>query len=514
MSYGVGAGRAGGCKDGEVTKGHGPDSELGPAAVPADASLVRRFVGPAFEYALVGMELLNPAGLILAVNDAACRMLERPPSQLLGTRFQDLTLASDLTEEEAAVTEMLAGRRQLYVALKQYLLPDGRRRTLQLSKRVIRDGTGRPEGFFSQLVDLNEVRLAEREATLFRDLVESSRDFVAVADLEGQVRFVSRAGRQLAGIPDGVDITSTTIADYLTPQGLRASVEVEQPAVVREGFWHGTSTLRHWPTGRGIPVDIISFLVIDQFSGQPEALATVQRDLRPQIRFQQRAARMERSRRDALQRMVDTHEVERRRLAGDLHDDAVQVLSAILIRLQLHAERMSAGGRQEEAQWLGTVSEEIRDVVDRLRRQVFVLASMQHRPSIRDGLQEVAEKVLRAAGVAWTLEVQVESLPAGVSEIFWRTALEALTNVVKHAGAQRVRVEVVASARRWMLTVEDDGMGAPRGALRSKEHYGLRLMRDRLVSSGGTLRLSTPGGGGTRVTAVLPRGVPSSSVTR
>lgn len=485
------------------------------AAASAEASLVGRFVSPAFEDAVVGMELLDPAGSILAVNDAACRLLGRPRTQLLGARIQDLTSPSDLAGEEAAVTEMLAGTREVYLALKQYVLPDGRRRRLQLSKRVIRDGAGRAEGFLSQLVDLNEVFVAEREATLFRDLVESSRDFVAVADLDGRVQFVSRSGRELAGIPDDVDVSSTTIVDYLTPEGLRASVEIEQPAVVRDGFWHGTSTLRHWPTGRGIPVDITSFLVIDEFSGQPEALATVQRDIRPQIRFQQRAARMESSRRDALQRMVDAHEVERRRLAGDLHDDAVQVLSAILIRLQLHTEQMAARGQQEEAQWVGTLSEDVRDVVDRLRRQVFVLASMQHRPSIQAGLQEVADKVLRPAGVEWNLEIEVdESCPDEISEIFWRTALEALTNVVKHADAQRVRVELGASGRWWRLTVEDDGVGIRAGVIRSREHYGLRLMRDRLVSSGGTLRFATPEGGGTRITASLPRGLPSNSAVR
>ena len=495
-----------------MTEGRDREHEL--ASVKAEASLVGRFVGPAFECAVVGMELLSPGGLILAVNDAACHMLRRPRSQLVGARFQGLTWPSDLEAEEAAVTDMLAGRRQTYVAFKQYLLPDGRAQPLQLSKRVIRDRRGHPEGFLSQLVDLKEVRLAEREATLFRDLVESSRDFIAVADLEGNVQFVSRAGRELAGIPDEVDITSTTIADYLTAEGLQASVEVEQPAVVRDGFWHGTSTLRHWPTGRGIPVDIISFLVIDQFSGQPEALATVQRDLRPQMRVQQRAARMERSRRDALQRIVNTHEVERRRLAGDLHDDAVQVLSAILIRLQIHAERMASDGNQDEAQWSRSLSEDIRDVVDRLRRQVFVLASLQHRPSIRDGLQEVAEKVLRPAGVTWTLDVEVESLPDGVFEIFWRTELEALTNVVKHAGARRVRMVVDASAGRWRLTVADDGAGAPASALRSRGHYGVRLMRDRLAASGGSLRFSRPDGGGTRLTALLPKDAASGTVTR
>jgi len=114
----------------------------------------------------------------------------------------------------------------------------------------------------------------------FEALVHASPDFLALADIEGRVQFVSVAGRRLVGMPDDVDVTTTTIADYLTEEGMAASLEVEQPSILATGSWQGESTLRDWRGGPPIPVAISSFLVTDLQDGRPLALATVQRDLR------------------------------------------------------------------------------------------------------------------------------------------------------------------------------------------------------------------------------------------
>jgi diguanylate cyclase (GGDEF)-like protein/PAS domain S-box-containing protein len=114
----------------------------------------------------------------------------------------------------------------------------------------------------------------------FEALVHASPDFLALADVEGRVQFVSAAGRQLVGMPDDVDVSGTTIADYLTEEGLAASVEVEQPSILATGSWQGESTLRDWRGGPPIPVAVSSYLVTDLQTGRPLALATVQRDLR------------------------------------------------------------------------------------------------------------------------------------------------------------------------------------------------------------------------------------------
>ena len=68
-------------------------------------------------------------------------------------------------------------------------------------------------------------------------------------------------------MPEEYDATTGTIADFLTEEGMRASLEVEQPAVIRDGWWQGEGTLRDWRGGPPIPVAVSSFLVTDLETG-------------------------------------------------------------------------------------------------------------------------------------------------------------------------------------------------------------------------------------------------------
>ena len=89
------------------------------------------------------------------------------------------------------------------------------------------------------------LRAANSDLKEFKALVEASPDFIAIASLDGAVKYVNPQGRRMIGMEPDVDAATTTIADYLTPEGLVASVEIEQPAVVAHGHWEGESTLRN-----------------------------------------------------------------------------------------------------------------------------------------------------------------------------------------------------------------------------------------------------------------------------
>jgi PAS domain-containing protein len=121
-------------------------------------------------------------------------------------------------------------------------------------------------------VDVTDLTRAQEDLRLYRAFVDAAPQFIALAELDGSVLYVNPGGRRMAGIPADVDVTSTTIADYLTEDALKARTEVEQPAVVRDGRYEGETTLRHWPTGGGIPVGVASFLVTDPVTGAPLAL--------------------------------------------------------------------------------------------------------------------------------------------------------------------------------------------------------------------------------------------------
>lgn len=129
--------------------------------------------------------------------------------------------------------------------------------------------------------------LRESETTLqatnadlkqFQALVEASSDFIAIAGMDAGIRYLNPAARNLAGVPPGLDVSTTVISDYLTPEAVVQSEQVEQPAVLATGRWAGESTLCR-ADNTVVPVEVVSFIVPDPDTGRPMALATVQRDI-------------------------------------------------------------------------------------------------------------------------------------------------------------------------------------------------------------------------------------------
>ena len=120
----------------------------------------------------------------------------------------------------------------------------------------------------------------------------------------------------------------------------------------------------------------------------------------------------------------------------------------------------------------------------------------------REGLEAALEDLLApcsAKGIVTSLDVQDGDLPDEVERLFFRAAQEALRNVVKHAGAERVEVEVARRDGTATLRVEDNGSGfvvdgQPEGA-----HFGLRVLRDLVREVGGELEIDSKPGRGTVV---------------
>ena len=154
--------------------------------------------------------------------------------------------------------------------------------------RPVRSATGRVTGAAAVLTfaDGGDVR---RELTAqeslnqqFAALIEMSKDFIAIADLDGTVTYLNRAGRELVGLESDEETLGRPTDDYFTDQGGEKSREIED-FVRSNGSWQGDSQLHHFVTGESIPVSVNSFLVSRSSDGRPLALATVQRDLRSRL---------------------------------------------------------------------------------------------------------------------------------------------------------------------------------------------------------------------------------------
>ena len=341
---------------------------------------------------------------------------------------------------------------------------------------------------------LTAVSAKNAELVRFQSLVETSGDFIAMAQPDGAVLYVNPAGRRLVGVEDR-DVTRMNIADFLTEEGLAASIAVEQPAVVAEGRWSGQSTLRDHRGGPPIPVAIASFLMRDPETGEPSALATVQRDISDRVAAQTAVERLADERQHLLDRLVQAQEDERARIAADVHDDSVQALAAVELRLGL-LRRQLGDSPVTLLQTAETLSETVSEAIGRLRTLLFDLESPAVGTDLATALGVAAENTFEDR-LAWSIVGATDlDVPEGQRVTAYRIAKEAMANVVKHADARAVVVTLARAGNGFEVVVEDDGRGFDPSTVEARPgppgHSGDGRPRD---DRRGPARAGTPGRG-------------------
>lgn len=209
--------------------------------------------------------------------------------------------------------------------------------------------------------------------------------------------------------------------------------------------------------------------------------------------------RLEHERRSSSAQALAAQEAERHRIARELHDQVGQSLTVVLLGLKQLGDRAPVELRDE----LALVRESARTGLDDVRR-----VARELRPGVLDdlGLQAalaaLATDVAASGGppVRRTFGPGLPDLGHDVEVVVYRVAQEALTNVVRHAGAQRVDLSLLRLGTDVVLEVADDGRGFGAGAV---EGTGLLGMRDRAALVGGTVEVSS-GSAGTTVRLRVP----------
>ncbi len=349
-----------------------------------------------------------------------------------------------------------------------------------------------------------KIAAGEEELVQFKSVVDTASTFIAIAELDGRVVYLNPAGRRMVAVPPGLDVRTTSISDYLTEEGLKASFEIEQPAVLGQGHWEGESTLRRMDGAPPVPVEVYSFLVTHPETGAPWLLATAQRDITEKLATERELRELAGQRQRLLDDLVEAQEAERARIAADVHDDSVQALAAVELRL-LVMHRQLERAAPELLQQCDELGATVRTASARLRHLLFDLDSPAQRSDLRSAIEEAAGYLFEN-DVRWRVEGDVDApMPTRVTA--YRVVKEALTNIHKHARAQHVVVTLDAEEGGLRVRVTDDGQGTAEDLTVVRAgHLGLSGMRDRAAVAGGTLTIESSPGAGTAVALWLPFG--------
>jgi signal transduction histidine kinase len=366
-----------------------------------------------------------------------------------------------------------------------------------------------------QLESLNEIGnalasevelgpLLDLVARRMQELVEGRIVLIALPDGEGGLAVAAAAGGEdLVGMR--LEAGSTKMGRILERgSSERVDAVVDDPEIdQRLARELGITSAIYLPLAvRGKPLGVVA--VHDRLGGSARF---DEDDVRLAETLVARAAiavdLSERVSRDALRRVVDAQELERARLARELHDETGQALTSILLGLK-HLDDVI------ETDDARVATAALRELVVTTLQDVRRLA-VELRPSALDdfGLVPAIERLAGTLAEQSELVVDLEArlgeqrLPAEAETALYRIVQEALTNVVKHASARRVSITLVRKQGFAVVVVEDDGLGFDPRTTRTGS-LGFVGMRERVELVGGRLTVESAPGAGTTIAAEVP----------
>lgn len=441
-------------------------------------------------------------------------------------------------EEEYSL--LLSGETNELRQRRMLTRPDGKTVWVDLSTVLVRDRDEQPLRFQTMALDITEqiaaeTRLSRRAAqqTILLELSRAGLEGYETADfLATAVELVARGtDTQFATVLEmrPSDNRLIRVAVHGDPQGEPpAPVPLNAPFLMVEALKSDTPLVvldyqarpelqrTPWMIEFGV---VASMAVAIRGPISPFGVLTVHSNVTREfsaddLQFMQLAStiisvaverkREEKQRRLLLGRLVTAQEAERKTIAEDIHDDAVQVMTAANMRLGLFQMGLTDPGQVDAARKL---QEMISLAIGRLRNMLFELLPPDlDRHGLAAAFGSHLEQFEADVGVRWELQTELDDEPPPqVRILLFRIFQEALVNVRKHAQASTVTVSLKTVDEGVMMRLADDGAGFLASAAEPVAgHLGLASMRERAEMAGGWWRLTSELGRGTEISTWVP----------
>jgi two-component system, NarL family, sensor histidine kinase UhpB len=288
----------------------------------------------------------------------------------------------------------------------------------------------------------------------------------------------------------------------VTPVTISAPIKLEQALIVGVGLVV-TLAANAWLLRRAVAP-------LERLAQRMETVDLLRRGQRLEVRrddeigrvvgsFNRMLDRLEAERDESARRVLAAQEAERIGIARDLHDEVGQVLTGVLLQLNVIGDTAP-----EHRDAIDEAKQAVRGALDEVRRISSELRpEMLEHLGLVSALTELSRSFQRASGVEVErrFEPSLATLSDDAELAVYRVAQESLTNIARHAQARHVRIGLESGPGRVVLRVVDDGRGFS-GA--PEENGGLRSMRERSLLVGGALAIKEAAGGGVEVRLEVP----------
>jgi len=354
-------------------------------------------------------------------------------------------------------------------------------------------------GYIGSALDITERKLAEENKERFLSVFDYSAVGMALVGCDGRWIRVNRALCEILGYSEQ-ELLATTFQSLTHPDDLEADLLYAQKVFTGQlRCYHLEKRYIH-RQGHVVWVTLTASAVPDASGRVSYGIAQVQ-DITARKNAEAALLRDQEELQSLAGRLITVQEEERKRIARDLHDDLSQRLALLCVDLDMLLQ--SPLGGSEAARELERMRRESGELVVDMRR----ISHNEHHPQLALGLQHgvasFCNNFSKQHGITAKLvqEGDLKRIPEAVSFTLFRVLQEAMSNVAKHSGADRVTVTLGVHGDQAVLRVTDEGRGFEIGSDRG---LGLISMRERLRLVGGTVRVNSSPLQGTDVEAVVP----------
>ncbi|WIV54615.1 PAS domain-containing sensor histidine kinase [Amycolatopsis nalaikhensis] len=457
----------------------------------------RLMVQGVLDYAIF---MLDPEGRISSWSAGAERIKGWSAGEIIGQHFSVFYPPEDVAAGKPARELEIAVERGRLEDEGWRLRKDGTRFWANVVITALYDEHGQLQGFGKVTRDVTERRDAEvalRESEeRFRLLVQGVLDYgIFMLDPEGRISSWNAGAERIKGWSAG-EIIGQHFSVFYPPEDVAVGkpareleIAVQQGRLEDEGWRVRKDGTRFW-------ANVVITALFDE-QGRLRGFGKVTRDMTERRNAEQAL----RERRRLVGHLVDAQEVERRRIAWDVHDESIQSMVAVGMRLQLLASRLP----EPHAAAVAGLDESVQAAIGRLR----ALVSRLRPPELdRSGLVEAVSGYVDEVAGHWGLahsvrdELTAEPSPEAAITVY-RICQEALSNVHRHARATRVDVVLSTVDNGTRVRITDDGVGTT-GEDAGAGHFGLVEMHERAEAAHGWLSVTGTPGGGTTVEFWLP----------
>jgi PAS domain S-box-containing protein len=457
-----------------------------------------------------GAATLSRNGDVLYCNRRFAELIRRPPGKIIGTAVQSL-----VAETERNRFESLLAEAQKAVAKGEFNLrrTDGSVVPAYLSLNQFRGYKGQALGMV--VTDLSEQKRRHAEETRLQlaAIVESSQDAIIAKNLDARIVSWNSGAEAIYGYT--ADEVIGEPISILVPLGR----EDELPTIM--AYIRRGEKVEHYETKRrrkdGTVIDVsLAVSPIKTPEGKTIGASAVARNITDR-RHAAEIKQAQEMRRLLLERVLSAQEEERRRIARELHDEAGQLLTALLVGLRTLEDARKLADVKVQGHRLREITAQAIDEVGRLARGLHPSVLDDHGLGV--ALSRYVAEYTKTHNIAVNLkldELDSSHLPSSVQITLYRILQEALTNVARHSGAKAVSITFACLATALEMTVVDDGCGFDAEAVAVSSHrLGIQSMRERAAMLGGLVRFSSQGGG-TKLLVQIPlsHGEASPSVGR